>query len=279
LPKSTTGPSVPDFSKEFLTISTTEPVGPALRQGIGLIPLLRSPTDRPVPHFGEASRGGTLPPMSRRPILVAAAILLFASGFAAGRLTWTPPASAVVVAAEKPAATRSPGRTPRVEAVPGDELGTAKAEAAAWKALYDGLALEVYGEPVAFPEDTPEKYTEARFRAAIDEILRTCDIPADLVNVDCAEYPCMAAFRERDGAYTALTGCEAWSSRYGGASSMASMSAECGDGREESLLVLSPVWEEGHERLNAEDKNLHKRLGARWEEIQVQWACAPPPPR
>jgi hypothetical protein len=224
--------------------------------------------------------------MSRRPILVAAAILLFALGFAAGRLTLapTPPATATVAPAEKPTATRSPGRKPRVEPVPGDELGTAKAEAAAWKALYDGLALEVYGEPVPFPADTPEMHTERGFRAVLDEVLRDCDVPGELVSMDCSEYPCMARFREVPNeagvtSFGQITHCPAWADRYGPAATMSHSSVDCGDGRLERLLILSAHWEEGYARLNAEDDNLQKRLGARWEETEEQWACAPPPPR
>ena len=107
--------------------------------------------------------------------------------------------------------------------------------------LNRSLQDEAFGPLQPWPSDVDPKYRD-QFEGNVRAALAECDVPADLISVDCGEPPCLAAFRGRDPSWRSklVNQCPAWSSLYGSSTTDVGGVAECGDGRTESVSLLGP---------------------------------------
>jgi len=169
------------------------------------------------------------------------------------------------------------------------------------EAMLEGYRFEKYGKPTPFPDNPPPQYRdefEVTIRKAVTELEGD---GIELTGVDCKEWPCIALIRNEDqsGHQSGLTGTATWRKSFGGSvRSGYSGFAECGDGRKERIELVSPPWDGKTDLHNlSEDhwnkdmdrrfkeknfersewqKNLSKRLRARWDELRSSWHCRPP---
>jgi len=84
------------------------------------------------------------------------------------------------------------------------------------RAAVDAIAAEharLFGTPEPFPDDLPPEYLPDAFRANLDRALAECDTRLALIDVDCSEYPCLAAF-EGEPLSRGLFRCPAWTGAY-----------------------------------------------------------------
>jgi len=178
---------------------------------------------------------------------------------------------------------RAPAAAPRVVTRTADcPEAAVVVELAACEKQREDLELAMYGEPLAWPEDTPPAETEAGFRAALGEVLDDCSTSASLAALDCGEPPCMAVLWDSD---VSFSDCEPWRERYGIATSKYSGEVDCGDGRSERIVILSPPGlkvdsvEEMMALSQQEDEdpvdkeNRSKRMQARWESLRLDTPC------
>ena len=163
------------------------------------------------------------------------------------------------------------------------------------KTMLEGYREKIYGQPVQWPEKILPQYKEEQFQANISKAIDESEASVEITTFDCKEPPCIAALRVLPGGKSNLRLSEAWSKNYGAnISSNYSGSIDCGDGREERVLFLSPAgdgqidpgkmtkeefWKALTSRKRTdEDRNRSKRIQARWEELRESWVCLPKNP-
>lgn len=130
--------------------------------------------------------------------------------------------------------------------------------------------------PVQWPDDRPEKFTEAGFRSVMEEALSGCDVPLELQRLDCAEPPCIAVMRTTsEGWHAALVNdCPTWNETYGTTVSMDDGTIDCVGAEEEGYALLSPFDHEWREELDKDEQgNVGARLQERWDAIKTDWDC------
>lgn len=229
-------------------------------------------------------------------LIVGGAVAIALAGFVLGR-RWdaaTQPAAAdgPRESSAKTTAQRSRWRSPQPPTLeaprspqpssPEEELERLRAKVALQEYLLEGFEGEVYGELVAWPAatDENESFMPDSFQRNVNAAIEACSPPAELVGVDCSEPPCMALLRTAgDRWYEALVNsCAAWSDRYGSAVTLATVEVTCGDGRTESVAMLSPYWEA---IVSPSDptarENMRKRLRVRRAQVRAEWVCAAAP--
>ncbi len=132
------------------------------------------------------------------------------------------------------------------------------------------------GVPASWPEDLPEDFTAAAMRARLQRAAQECDLPGDLISIDCDEPPCMAAFRMRgEGLRSSLLACPAWSEVSDGATTQRGDSIPCGDGTKESLLMIGTSMSDLVVDPAPDDKwNSIRRLRDRANAVADNWSCA-----
>lgn len=188
--------------------------------------------------------------------------------------------------AQQPAQTKAPaeaqGSTSRLPAKAEScerDLASLHQRAKFTEMLYKGLRDEHFGAPVAWPADTPTRYTEAGFTAVIAEIMATCEPGRDLRGIECAEPPCIATMvdgEEDDDSlisYARIGVCPAWKAAFGDTVTTYSNTVDCPDGTQERVLLLSPYWEELAAPGTDEGENYRKRLDGRQEALMEAWEC------
>jgi hypothetical protein len=100
------------------------------------------------------------------------------------------------------------------------DLDACRAELEGARAFVDALERERHGVPVPFPPDLPAAFTPERFEETVRAALADCpEAGLTLHHVECAEYPCLAAFTQPDGrtnsGMDALRACAGWAGRFG----------------------------------------------------------------
>jgi hypothetical protein len=167
-------------------------------------------------------------------------------------------------------------------------------------AMLEGYRFERDGKPTSFPDDPPPQYRE-EFESTIQKAISELEGDGlELTGVDCKEWPCIALIRKGDGSgrQGSLTGTDTWRQSFGGSvRSGYSGHVKCGDGRKERIELISPTWDgkadlhnlsEDHwnkemdRRFQEKDfeqtewqKNVSKRLHARWKALRESWQCRP----
>jgi hypothetical protein len=210
------------------------------------------------------------------------AIAGFVVGFgAATRLS--PGETAPPLAGEPPTSPGVPGRAPPAESTSGpsatvDEL---RRQLAVQTALNAAWETELYGSPIPWPADLPEKYTAAGYEAHVRAIVADCNPATTLTGFECGEPPCYALLRPPatgSDFESALSACSGWRELYGGSVTLATETVDCGDGRTEGIQILAPRWDGFDDPDDPGDgfaTNASKRFQARVAEIKASWVCAP----
>lgn len=122
-----------------------------------------------------------------------------------------------------------------------------------------------------WPEYVPRVHTQEGLEASIEEAAMDCGLPIEAVDTDCTEPPCIAILRNfaegDEVAWSQLSGCPVWQSRYPGGSHMHAETIDCGDGSEDRIVLVSGAWKE------------LGPVGQRWfersQQLKNHWACAP----
>jgi len=130
--------------------------------------------------------------------------------------------------------------------------------------------------PIPWPDDLPEDFTAAAMRERLQRAVQECDLPGDLIAIDCDEPPCMAAFRMRgEGLRSSLLACPAWSEAWGGTTNQTGDSVPCGDGTKETFLMIGASMSGLVVDPVPDDKwNGIRRIRERRNVVADNWSCA-----
>ncbi|MEN0061855.1 MAG: hypothetical protein AAGA48_06860 [Myxococcota bacterium] len=105
-----------------------------------------------------------------------------------------------------------------------------------------GLKPLLKGNPAAgeWAERVPDEFSEYGFGPTIEDILDECDLPHEIIDVQCVEPPCMVAWvAPLDADHP--TSCPEWSVRFGSRSlTSVKFDVECPDGREVRAELATP---------------------------------------
>lgn len=137
--------------------------------------------------------------------------------------------------------------------------------------------------PAPYPADLPDAFRERAFRGVIEAALRECMPESKLAGVSCEEPPCVAVIALRkpataDDRPEPLDRCAAWKRVYGRESRTSSDYVDCGDGRKEQVLVISPELEtwDGWKALDDESReHIAARVWPRTKNLLAGSHCAP----
>lgn len=153
------------------------------------------------------------------------------------------------------------------------ELQRALAKIRLLEALNDDLGEALDGEPVEWPDQPPELFRRERVEATLEEAIRSCQLPVDLLGLECAEPPCIGVMRDAPDGQTwqSFGECSAWSSVYLGNNTVHSEKVVCADGSEERVLLVQPDWLDLRESVG--DEEWKRRNNARRERIVSSWRC------
>lgn len=139
------------------------------------------------------------------------------------------------------------------------------------------LADEVSGVPASWGDSVPDVLSAKGFAKEVRKVIDECGLDSELVEVDCAEPPCFAIFRDAEETLgTALqVDCERWYRTFGPSTIEVFAPVDCGDGRTEQVMLLgSPtVWEYVDDPRPQDPKNRSKRFRVRAESIYSGWKC------
>lgn len=192
-------------------------------------------------------------------------------------VAFAPPAPAHPTSGPEQERPRPPAPTqPRTARSCDAELEALQARLHFQEMLYDSLWEERFGRPIQWPEDAPERYTREAFEGVIARSLADCDTDLSPRGVECTEPPCIGAFvfRGPQQLFPRIGACPAWSEAYGDAVTTWSGRVGCDDGTEETVLLLSPYWEEIAEPDDpVERENFGKRIEERWKVLLEAWTC------
>jgi hypothetical protein len=190
------------------------------------------------------------------------------------------PGGAVTAVPTTPARAGDGRRDPRTEAPAPDcdagEVPALRARLAFAEMLYKSLWEEHFGHPVAWPADTPARYTAAGYQDVVDRALATCETGIAPRGMECTEPPCVGAFvfEGEQQFLPEIVSCPAWSEAFGDTVTTYEGSVDCGDGHSESVLLLSPYWEAVAEPDDpTEAANFEKRIGERQKALLDAWEC------
>ncbi len=128
------------------------------------------------------------------------------------------------------------------------------------------------GEPVSWPDDTPELYREDSFRSIVSEMARQAGPPVELLGIDCDEAPCNAALHVGPGEMDCwkITGARAWVKAYPGGCSAGSGIRTCDDGTQDKICIIGKGWEGWSDKTRA---HTFERNDARRKAMLDTWAC------
>ncbi len=152
---------------------------------------------------------------------------------------------------------------------PEEQVTRCEREVALRDRVIESLERDLYGEPIRWPEELPERFAPEFFEREVPRILEECGARESLVDIDCEEPPCIVMLRPGEE-MSSLSQCAAWNDTYGATVSMAMGKVECMDGSEERYVSMSPYWEGLGEQ---EQENYATRMGARWKQIEIDWPC------
>ena len=154
------------------------------------------------------------------------------------------------------------------------ELQRALAKIRLLEALNDDLGEALDGEPVVWPDQPPELFRRERVETTLQDAIRACDLPVELLGLECAEPPCIGILRDAPDGQTwqSFGDCAAWSGVYEGNNTVHSETVECADGSVERVLLVQPDWLDLRESVG--DEEWRRRNTARKERVVSSWRCA-----
>ena len=129
------------------------------------------------------------------------------------------------------------------------------------------LKVAVYGKPMAWPADTPDKFKKPAIQAALEAAEKDCGLSPEVVGWSCDEPPCFAVIR---GGLPQLASCPTWRITYCNALSQSTDEVDCGD-HTERIVMVSPAWDT---LVDADPENVMKRMQARAADAKEGWTCA-----
>ena len=137
------------------------------------------------------------------------------------------------------------------------------------------LSEQLYGTELAWPTDTPPEQTEGGFTDAIDDVLSTCQLAVDRIQVECSEPPCIAvldgvdfegkpvATQKQKGNPGSVQSCGPWTQRYGTSSRLSTTTLDCENGVSRRVYMISPAWPKPPEGQKLSREELEKQA-RRW---------------
>ncbi len=169
-------------------------------------------------------------------------------------------------------APRTESSSPQSDA---EQILSLQGEVELLRGMLRGQELAATGEAIPWPEDRPERFRQAGYRAALEEAIDSCAPPVELVGLDCDEPPCVALLRTGQDWHDALVNrCPTWRDRYGTTVSQSVGEIDCEDGSTEQIAMLSPYDEEWEDGLGKEELGeVRQRLRHRWEQLRGDWTC------
>lgn len=137
--------------------------------------------------------------------------------------------------------------------------------------LERGYQGQLFGTPQDWPADSPEHLRPAGFQDLLSRSLDECQVPAELVDFECAEPPCVALLRpqRRDWIWSLIRDCPSWGEHFRRVPLWTDFQVDCGGGQSEQAVLLSPFWGD----YPGDREDYAKRLASRWQEIRSQWRC------
>jgi hypothetical protein len=150
--------------------------------------------------------------------------------------------------------------------------------------LLEGYRAEVEGVVQEWTAELRERFNREKFRDVVDRVQETCDLPGELVGMDCEEPPCIAVFRLNENQvrssawYYGRAGtpaCETWEKEYTRGMFLLPTLMDCPRGGREWFAVLAPsfYWKGAAQR---DIENNGKRILTRAKGIKDKWRCSAP---
>jgi hypothetical protein len=144
------------------------------------------------------------------------------------------------------------------------------------KVLIKGYQTEFEGEPLQWSAEIPEIFSPDHFKATVDQAMKQCDVPGELIKIDCQEPPCVAIIlidesKVEESGWVDSFKCPAWNKTY---SSMANRlwSASCPDGSHEVFSMLTSPFD--FKKMTAQEvENWFKRYTTRGKSLELSWKC------
>ncbi len=147
-------------------------------------------------------------------------------------------------------------------------------------------------------EDIPEQFHREQFQATFSQVLDELMANAELVGFDCFEPPCIAKLRVGANARVSVVKSKTWLENFRTGPRESFLYIDCGDGREEVVQLVEPLWDPDHdlkkmtkeelskwgkakykrlteENRSEEEKSFDLRRSRRREKIKENWKCAP----
>jgi len=156
------------------------------------------------------------------------------------------------------------------------EIARLEGDLALQKLRKETLEHELYGEPLAWPEEIPERYEPDWFQENFRQAVAACAPDVEIVGFDCSEPPCLVQLRGGDDGWwdRLINECPGWADLYGTRVGSASGSIECAGGGEERYRILGPGVAGWLDDDPEAKENRRKRWAQRTEEIRYHWVCA-----
>jgi hypothetical protein len=174
-------------------------------------------------------------------------------------------------------------RTPDVEiestVVLRQEIVDLERQLAVANEIARAATLEIEGVPIRWGREVPDEFTAAGFERRLREAIAECGVDIEVVGLDCDEPPCLAVLRPREERWHAklVNECPAWREVYSNRTINMSASVDCGDGRNDSFLMLGSAlaWSHVEDPDGAEEGNHGKRMDLRAGSWKGSWECPP----
>lgn len=148
--------------------------------------------------------------------------------------------------------------------------------------LLEGYRAQVEGVVQEWTPELHKRFDQEKFREVVNRVRETCDLPGELIGLDCVESPCLAVFRltedqVRSSAWyygkAGTPDCEAWEKEYTKGMFLMPDLVNCPGGGHEWFAVLAPsfYWAGVTQR---DVENNGKRIVARAGVIKEKWRCS-----
>jgi hypothetical protein len=146
--------------------------------------------------------------------------------------------------------------------------------------LAEAERLARVGAPVPFPEDLPAAFRPDGFENAVRGALADCDTTLVLDHVDCSEFPCWAWFSQPPGSMNHagdnLTGCAAWTDRFGSAPQSSANGTLMSDERGPLEYALVGPHPEDMDWDDNASKRFHARMEDGRQQLMDAWGARDP---
>ncbi len=136
--------------------------------------------------------------------------------------------------------------------------------------------------PAPYPAALPALYRERAFRDTLEAALRDCTPDSKLDGISCDEPPCVAVIALRHATSVEdlpkpVDDCAAWRAAYGRESEGGYNVVDCGDGRQEQVLVIAPelaTWDGWAQLDDATREHIAARQWPRVKDLLAAHHCA-----